>query len=708
MMKLSQEERTGFITGINKYFIVAIFLVLSDPQFAQIPFKGFCRLTTINVDSGYTRLFSFNFDQDEYSDLISYNPVEKSAKLYHGKPGLKFEFKKNIFFPLQPSRLIPVSLNNSMIEGYAFTSRKNRSFGIYKFTKDGNPELINHIKFESYPEFISIGDIDNNGVPEFLLSGNAFNGLSVIYKGENKLEEQKIISGITFSNAQFMDFNGDEFSDIIALSSVDNSLHFFYNNGNSEFTELRKIYIDEDVLSLRIFDLNDDSFPDIIVSTTSSIKIYYGDPANPYQKIISIKTLYPANDFVLGDFNRDGYFDFNCLNISEGIVYTIFAKDFYSFYPELLQTESKGTTDIIPFFSKFVYGTALINKTGIIAILSKMISVSDDQKLVLGITPDVISQFDLTNNGITDFVFTDRFDQKLKFIIRDASGSADKLFTINLNTEHKNIFEFNNSKSVKTFFCYSEGERVIETIEVNFDNYSYKREYFYTEGPIEDLIVASDNSGNAEIFVLYSKEKSLNYEIFSKTTLRYSSKTYKNIANNWFSPVIVSTNQMLVSFWSKNGDFLSFNLANLKVNNYDIKQFNKVKNRDFSIISESNNTAKNNSYDFISLLSGSENISVLSGLDNYKIVTTLEHKFSFRITNKNHLFFNNTNAMFVNDLINKNFYKLSINTTKKILRITKLFDSINMDNFVISSLDQRNYHIIYTDKKFINIRQLPQ
>ena len=99
-----------------------------------------------------------------------------------------------------------------------------------------------------------------------------------------------------------------------------------------------------------------------------------------------------------------------------------------------MQTESKGTTDIIPFFSKFIYGTALINKTGIIAVLSKMISVSDDQKLVLGITPDVISQFDLTNNGITDFVFTDRFDQKLKFIIRDASGSADKLFTINLNT----------------------------------------------------------------------------------------------------------------------------------------------------------------------------------------------------------------------------------------------------------------------------------
>ena len=467
-MKLSLDERIDLRPELSKFLLLII--IFSDFSFSQIPFKGFCKLTSFEADSGYTKIFSFNYDQDEYSDLLVYNPQGTKAKLYHGQSGLNFNFIKEISFPLQPSKIEPIILQNNIIEEYAFTSRKSRSFGIYKFSKQDNPQLVNQIKFNSYPEHISLADIDNDGYPEFLLSGNSFEGLSIINRNGNELEENKILENTTFLNAQFIDLNNDEIKDVAALSSVDNTLHFLYNNGRTEFTEQRKINVNEDVLSLRVFDLNYDSFPDIIISTTHSIKIYFGDAVIPYHKIISIDTPFEVNNFVIGDFNRDGFFDFNCLSISDGLVFTIFAKDFYSFYPGMLNIQIEDGSDIIPFFSKFVYGSAFINKTGRINILSSVTSFSDNQTLALGAAPNAISKFDLTDNGITDLMFIDDYDQSIKFIIRNAAGFPEKLFTVSLNDNHNKIIEFNNSKTIKTFFCFTTNKRIIESIEIDFEN----------------------------------------------------------------------------------------------------------------------------------------------------------------------------------------------------------------------------------------------
>ncbi len=705
-MKLSLDERIDLRPELSKFLLLII--IFSDFSFSQIPFKGFCKLTSFEVDSGYTRLFSFNYDQDEYSDLLVYNPQGTKAKLYHGQSGLNFNFIKDISFPLQPSRIEPIILQNKIIDEYAFTSRKSRSFGIYKFSKQDNPQLVNQIKFNSYPEHISLEDIDNDGYPEFLLSGNSFEGLSVINRNGNKLEENKILENMTFLNAQFIDLNNDEIKDVVALNSVDNTLHFLYNNGRAEFTEQREINVNENVLSLRVFDLNYDSFPDIIISTTQAIKIYFGDAVIPYHKIISIDTPFEVNNFVIGDFNRDGFFDFNCLSISDGLVFTIFAKDFYSFYPEMLNVKIEDGSDIIPFFSKFVYGSAFINKTGKINILSNVTSLSDNQTLALGAAPNAISKFDLTDNGITDLMFIDDYDQSIKFIIRNAAGFPEKLFTVSLNDNHNKIIEFNNSKTIKTFFCFTTNKRIIESIEIDFEKFTYKHNYFYADGSIEDLVIYPDNAGNAELFILYSKNKSLNFEIYSKTSLRYSNKIYKDISYDWLSPSIVSAKEMLIGYWSINNGSINFSLANLNGNNYEFRRINKIKYGDYSIVSESNNPMNYRDNVFVSLISGKDRVYLLSANNNYEIYSQLGNKYGFRITNKNQLFFDKTNLMFVNDSAEKTFYKLLLVSDKKQLIIKKVFEDITISNFIIANLDQRNYHLVYTDNNFIRIKKLPK
>ena len=158
---------------------------------------------------------------------------------------------------------------------------------------------------------------------------------------------------------------------------------------------------------MNVFDINYDHFKDIIISTNSYVKIYFGDATASVSKTIIIQTTFPADKFVIGDFNRDGFFDINYLNIDKGIISTIFSKDFDLFYPEFIQKKEKGIVDIIPFFSKFVYGAAYLNQNGKVHILSSVAAMSDDQQIAVGIEPNLITSFDHINNGIIDFAFTD-------------------------------------------------------------------------------------------------------------------------------------------------------------------------------------------------------------------------------------------------------------------------------------------------------------
>ncbi len=706
-MKLSKEERTVLKTGKSKFKTFLLFVLLSEIISPQIPFKGFCKLTSFEVDSGYTKIFSFNYNQNEYSDILVYNPAEKKVLIVEGTSGSKF-IANNFSLPLEISAIEPIILSNNVVESFAITSRKNRSFGILKFSSTGKPSLVSQIKFNSYPENISVKNNNSENLQEFLLSGNSFDGLFIVTIQNYQLKEKQILSKQVFKNAQFIDLNSDGYEDIAALNSIENKLHLLFNNSRGDFKELRNLYIDDDVLSMNIFDINYDHYKDIIVSTRSFIKIFFGDATASYAKTIIIQTTFSADKFIIGDFNRDGFFDINYLNIDEGIISTIFAKDFDLFYPEFIQKKEKGTVDIIPFFSKFVYGAAYLNQNGKVHILSSVVATSDDQQIAIGIEPNLITSFDHINNGIIDFAFTDNFDKKLKFIIRNNAGLPEKLFSINLYEEHNKILEFSNAKSVKTFFLYSTDKKIIESLEIDFERFSFVRKFHYAEGPIKDLIVKSDSRGDAELFLLYAKNKNLNLQVITKTQINYNQKLYTNLSANWIEAFLFFDDQLNVGYWQFESDFIKLNFINFS--DKDRKTINKLKlNRNNSLlISSSNKSADKTKFNYTAILSDKDEISLAFGGDELKLFKTKNTQNGFRIQDKNQLFFGKTNSVFLYNSNLSALIEFKPARTGNQLFMSEKFNKLELNNYTIQKLDQRNYHLIFTDVKSgnIEIRQL--
>ncbi|MDY0083904.1 MAG: VCBS repeat-containing protein, partial [Ignavibacteriaceae bacterium] len=486
-MKPFSAGKTGLRTEYIKLLLACFLLLSPENIFSQIPFKGFGKLNTIKVDSDFTKLFSFNFNNDEYSDLLLFSPFHKSIQINRGLSGTEFSVPLKAQSPVEISNIKPVLNYNNQVENYAVTSRKQRSLSLIKFNTNGSVSVKDKLVFDSYPENLSVSFNKYENNYEYLLSGNSFRGLSVVKQINKKLEAVQWFTDKIFQNAEFIDLNSDGSDDIIAVDAINNQLHFIFRDSKGGFEDLRQISFADQIISLSVFDINYDQFEDIIISTSSSIVILFGDSFSSFKKSTQIKTLYQADKIAIGDFNRDGFFDFNYLNRETGIVATIFANDFTDYNTDFIHLRDKAIKDLIPYFSKFIYGTAIISDKGEIRILSKVTSLSDAQTFAFGIVPDKIIEFDYQDNGITDIAFTDNFNSSLNIILRDAYGLPEKFFSTNLHDNYANILVFNKSKTNKLFYLYNKGERAIESIEVDCGKYSFHRRIIYSDGPIEDI-----------------------------------------------------------------------------------------------------------------------------------------------------------------------------------------------------------------------------
>ena len=703
MKKLLSEEKTGLrlVYISSKIFFIVLFF--STKSFTQIPINGFCKLDKFSLPEGYTNIFSFNYNKDSYTDLLLFNPLKNETALLTGQQNLQFSKPKKIKFPFEPSEFKPVYDSLLQISYYAFTSRRSRLFGTLSFNENGNPTIIQSVKLESYPEVIDVTYTDKQEQPIFLVCGKSFDGISMFKATGEKFEEEKIIAGTSFSYAQFIHLNNDDIIDIIAYNLFEKSFFFLINNGRNQFNVTRKIQIDNQINYLQIFDVNGDSFKDIIYSDRSGITILFGDPLYIFEKKVTLQTNFSADNIAIADFNHDGLFDILYSSEQSGIVSAIFAKSQDLFYDEITYLQTSNVSDIIPFFSKFVYGTVYLNSSGELGIISQLTSFKDEVTLTTAIKPEEIIIFDYNNNGINDLAFIDKSDNRLKFLLRNNMGIPATYFSIKLFAQNKKAVCFDKNDSEKNFYLYTPDERLIEILYINFSNFTFVRENFYTDGKIIDLMITPSTEFKPNLHILTQKNKDLIYGVYKYSSVKYNLLNYPAVSENWFDALILNPYKNKIAFWiqTKNQYQLIFNeFLNQSINKeiiYTISTETSIKTFSTRALLSEDIFLYSSVIEDISktrLLIFDQNVAVFSR----KISENLKSKKSLsRTINHKNISFGKDNLLYFYDETLKNFNKVFVSRYYNRFNIIRIFDEINIKNFLVTKLDPRNKHLIYID-----------
>lgn len=706
MKKLLSEEKHGLRLVCRNSKIFFFILLLSNSSFSQIPLNGFCKLDKFSVPGGFTKIFPLNYNKDFYTDLLLFNPLNKETLLLTGEANLKFSDAKKINFPFEPNAFKPVYDSLNQLSHYAFTSRKSRLAGILNFDDKGNPQIISSARLNHFPDEIDVADIDGNIY--YLVSGKSFDGLSLFTIRDGKFLERKVFSGSAFSFAQFLHLNSDGVIDILAYNIFDKSIYFLINNGRNEFAISRKIPLSTQINYLQIYDLNGDSYADIIYSERNYLRILYGEPLYLFEKMVTLETEFPVDNISIADYNHDGLFDLLTISRTSNTISVFYSKDNGSFYSEIKYLKSDGIEFSVPFFSRFVYGSAYITIRGELGIISELRSFKEDVTLVPSVNPEELVLFDFNDDGIKDYAFIDASEKQLNFILRNDRGIPSVYYSINLFSECNRMEIFKRNRFEKIFYCYSQNRRHIEILYINFSEFNFTRETLYADGLISDLKITPSAEQKPNIHILYEGNNKLKYGLFSYSSIKYLFINYPEISSSWLDALIVNPFTNKVAYWSETNDEFKLALKEFGTKSTEEEVIYRFSTESFIKVLSVAKTISEESFIYASLIVENFRVRFLSLDRTLAVYSRRDPEKKLRAIESEHLAFDNDNLLYLYSQYSGNFNRVLVNRAYNRLSISKIFDEVNIKKFVVDKLDIRNKHVIYIDStdNLIKVKKL--
>ncbi len=714
MKKPFKEEKQDSKVVKSKFYFVALLFFFSIKIFPQIPINGFCKFKNFHVPPGYNSLFTLNYNNDSYTDLILFNSDKKNIVSVPGKSNGNFG-KPSVFkIPYQITNIQNINDINSPVKKYAFTSRQNRIVGIYSFLSSGKAILSRKIKFDSYPENISATDINGNGKDELLISGPAFNGLSILYITHSGIIKKSLYPGRSFTNAIFADLNNDGLPDIAAFDIMNNCISFFFNMGDNKFKEIRSINLNGKINLLRTVDLNLDHYPDLIFAKGKSIEIMFGDSIASFNNEETIKTIYKPDEIITGDFNHDGKIDIAYLNKQNQTLSILYASN-NGFYPEEVYMQKPGLENLVPFYSKFISGIEAVSTNGEIYSILKLSSLLENVSLVFSPKPRNITYFDRSNNGINDFCYIDSLTMSLDLVVRNNAGIPALLYTAKLSQYHSQILVDNTDPDLKTFYCFDYGHKLIEIIKIDFRNNNINRDYLYSLGPIKDIKLNRDNEGSTVITIAFINDDKLGLSIIQYHNYRYDYSNFQNIASNIEAVNLSGKKETSLYLWQNSNNGIA-------LNNFYLNNENFSKNNIIKFANEKPSSITLLTADFLNK-DKEETLSIINqGLNSKTVFTRGNLKYVLRnkdllstfdpLSGVKFYFGEIRNGglkfLFVYNNVKHSVSRIDFLSGGREIIPVKISDADNLQSYFIKNLSFRKIHLVYIDEdeNCINIKRL--
>jgi len=715
MPKPYKEGKPGLKIGLKTTSILFFFFFLSKEICPQIPINGFCQFNSFSIDKGFNSIFPLNYNNDSYTDLLIYNTNLKDIVSLAGEKNGSFVKSGTFKVPFQITSIKSLKDKDGKLKRYAFISRQNMRAGVYSFTSGGRAYLTSSVKFNSYPENISLADVNKNGNEEFLISGHSFDGLSVLSQSEGTLKEKKVVTKTNFSDAVFADLSNDGYPDIAAFDIIKNSLVFFYNEGENKFKPVRTINTYQPIHSLHAVDINLDNYPDILYSEGKSINIIYGDFASAYNNKITINTRFYPDQIITGDFNHDGKIDIAYLNTKEGIMSIIFAKSDEGFYPETVYLKKEGLQSIIPYYSKFINGIASISSNGNVFTEKSLLSISGNVNISIGANPGALTFFDDGNNGINDICYIDNYNSSLDFIVRNSDGIPSTFYSYPVFDNYSTILVDNVEPHVKSFYCFSRGKRLIEIFKIDFSQKKVEKNSIYSPGAIEDLKIKRAGNSFDNIYIAFKKEEMLGLCIMEYRDYRYSMANYFDLASEVFCSDILTGNEPGLIYWKKAQNGATLNKVSLTNGSVATnKLFTFSEGTVSSICSFSGDLFNNDKDASISFIQSADRKYItVSSYKSTNIINTAEVPDFEIADNSKQLFFgeaksNGLKKLFVYSPEDNTISRIDFLNKGKDIAVPHILEAENAGYYFIKKMSSRNYHLVYTDilNNCITIKQL--
>lgn len=685
--------------GLIPISILIFFIFFIPKYFAQVPLNGFLRFQEFETSTGNEKLFSTDLNGDGFRDLIAYNPSENKYSTLNYDGRVKRFINSSRFSPLIFTSIKSAGAENNSGKKIIFASRKSRAAGYLLLSKTGSASIGLKYKFNSYPNNIDAADIDNDRRVEILVSGPSFTGFSILSESKGRLIENNFEGKNTFSFSSFIDLDYDDYEDIAAVNLNTNSLDLFYNDQVGGFSGQRSVKLDGIISGFEISDVNLDGFKDIVLLKNKNVEVLLGDSVSTFNKKLEVNMNHNVDKYSIFDFNGDGYNDFAFLNIEQGILSIAFAENAFRFFNPVIYFKRKGIVDLNSFVDRGGRKLAVLDKNGKIYLIDKAAGFNNNDSFCAGISFDLIGSFDYMNDGSPDFYVTDNENNLLKILLSARKNLFDKYYSVKLSQKYSNIVVDDSKKMEKIFYCYSNGERLIEIIRVNFSDNDIKRRILYADMPIDDFKLEEDQTKKRKALSLLLNDKGkLFHQSFEFRDIRYLKSSLDSIAVKAESSIQSQNYDNDIYFFTRYDNTLYLNKTSLKpgkneyvnLSSLNLSQSKKIKSRLIYLTGKSANDEM-----LVSIFSidgntslniykrGSENTITI---DDFEINGQTKH---YNVKNGNVLYLYDKNTGKLKKLF------LGKNTTNG--NAQDVFESQNINSYIVAPINDKMDILIYTD-----------